>query len=83
MITLFLICLLRSILVRCRTYVWLPNYEVLVTTYHYDSSFSCVRYRRSRDTWYVVDHETGNLVRRGSFMEKRRIRLAAEKHLCE
>ena len=73
MITYFLICLFRRLLVKNRTYVWLSNGNVLETTYHCDGSFESTQYSGSCTVWYVVNLKTGNLLRRCSLSEESRL----------
>lgn len=80
MITYFLICLFRRLLVKYRTYVWISNGDVLETAYKYDGSFESVRYSGSCTVWYVVNPKTGNLLRRCSLSEETRLALAWEQH---
>jgi hypothetical protein len=80
MITYFLICLFRRLLVKNRTCVWLSNGNILETTYHYDGSFESVQYSGSCTVWYVVNPHTGNLSRRCSLSEETRLALAWEQH---
>lgn len=80
MITYFLICLFRRLLVKNRTYVWLSNGDVLETTYYYDGSFESTQYSGSCTVWYVVNPHTGNLSRRCSLSEETRLALAWEQH---
>lgn len=76
MITYFLICLFRRLLVKSRTYVWLSNGDVLETTYYYDGSFESTQYSGSCTVWHVVNSKTGNLSRRCSLDEETRLALA-------
>ena len=83
MITYFLICLFRSLLVKCRTYVWLSNGDVVETTYHYDGSFESTQYSGSCTVWYTVNPNTGNLLRRCSLSEESRLASVWEQHKRE
>lgn len=80
MITYFLICLFRRLLVKDRTHVWLSNGDVLETTYYYDGSFESTQYSGSCTVWYVVNPNTGNLSRRCSIDEETRLALAWQQH---
>ena len=73
MITYFLICLFRRLLVKDRTYVCQSNGDVLETTYHYDGSFESTQYSGSCTVWYVVNPGSGIPVRRCSLSEEKRL----------
>ena len=83
MITYFFICLFRRLLVKCRTYVWLSNGDVLETTYHYDGSFESTRYSGSCTVWYIVNSNSGKLSRRCSLDEESRLARVWEQHKIE